>query len=61
MQKKQQAVDRLDESTSHLKKRILVQDNGGGGIYTGGILQYAGDLNFASSKDMGPTGILGMP
>jgi hypothetical protein len=39
--------------TSHLKKRILVQDRGGGKIETGGILKYSEDLNFTSSKDIG--------
>jgi hypothetical protein len=47
-------------TTSHLKKRILVQDRGGGEIYTGGILKYSEELNFASNKDIGPKGFIEM-
>jgi hypothetical protein len=39
------------ETTSHLKKWILVPDRGGGEIQTGGILQYAEVLNFTSNKE----------
>ena len=39
---------------SHLKKRILVQDQGGRDIQTGGILQYFEDLNLAPNAEIGP-------
>jgi len=38
----------------HLKKRILVQGQGGHDIQTGGILPYFEDLNSASSAEIGP-------
>jgi hypothetical protein len=41
-------------STSHLKKRILVQDQGGSGFQTGGILAYVEDLKPGYNKDIGP-------
>ncbi len=40
-------------TTSHLKKKILVQDQGGGEIETGGILQYSEDFNFTANEDIG--------
>jgi hypothetical protein len=42
------------KNRSHLKKRILVQDQGGCDIQTGGILQYFEDLNFAPNAEIGP-------
>ena len=40
--------------TSHLKKRILVQDRDGFGIQTASIRLYVEDLNPESNKDIGP-------
>ncbi len=40
--------------TSHLKKRILVQDRGGFEFQTAGMRLYVEDLKFGSNKDIGP-------
>ncbi len=40
-------------TTSHFKKKILVQDQDGGEIETGGILQYSEDFNFTANEDIG--------
>jgi len=39
---------------SYLKKRILVQDQGGREVQPGGILAYFEDLNRASNAEIGP-------
>jgi hypothetical protein len=39
---------------SHLKKRTLVQGQGGRYIRTGGILQYLEDLNLTPNAEIGP-------
>jgi hypothetical protein len=39
---------------SYLKKRILVQGQGGREVQPGGILQYFEDLNRASNAEIGP-------
>jgi len=39
---------------SYLKKRILVQGQGGRYIRTGGILQYFEDLDLAPNAEIGP-------
>ena len=39
---------------SYLKKRILVQYQGGREVQTGGILAYFEDLNRAPNKEIGP-------
>jgi hypothetical protein len=46
--------------TSHLKKGILVQDQGGSGFQTGDILAYVEDLKPGSNKDIGPKGFFEM-
>ena len=40
--------------TSHLKKRILVQDRGGFGFQTAGIRLYDEDLKTGSNTEIGP-------
>ena len=42
------------KSTSHLKKRISVQNHDGLGVQTAGIRQYVEDFNPESNKDIGP-------
>jgi hypothetical protein len=39
---------------SHFKKWILVQDQGGREVQTGGILQHFEDLNQAPNAEIGP-------
>ena len=42
---------------TYLKNRILVQDRGGAGFQTGGILLYVEDLKRGTNKDIGPKDI----
>ncbi len=42
------------KATRRLKKRILVQDHGGSGFQTAGMLAYGEDLKPGSNKDLGP-------
>jgi hypothetical protein len=41
-------------TTSHLKKRDLVQDSGESKINPTDILKYSEDFNFAFNKNIGP-------
>jgi hypothetical protein len=41
-------------TTSHLKKKILVQNQGGFRFQTAGILKYVEDLEFESNAEFGP-------
>jgi hypothetical protein len=43
-----------NNTRSHLKKRILVQNRGGAVFQTGGILQYFEDLKQGTNKEFGP-------
>jgi hypothetical protein len=43
---------KVPRMTSHLKKRILVQDSGGSGFQTAGIRLYGEDLKPGSNKDI---------
>jgi len=45
---------------THLKNRILVQDRGGAGFQTAGILLYVEDLKRGTNKDIGPKDIFKM-
>ncbi len=47
-------LEYIKNTTSHLKKRILVQYQGGISFQTGVILQYFEDLKEAPNTDSGP-------
>ncbi len=47
-------VKKLRMNRSHLQKRILVQDVGGFGFQTAGILRYIEDLKPESNTQIGP-------
>jgi hypothetical protein len=44
----------ISHTRTHLKKRILVQDVGGAGFQTAGILQYVEDLETGTNTQIGP-------
>ena len=52
--RKSAGFEPLDKFRRYLKKRILVQDQGGREVQTAVILPYFEDLNRAPNKDIGP-------
>ena len=58
LKKKKERVP--NDTRTHLKNRILVQDRGGAEFQTGGILLYVEDLKRGTNKDIGPKDIFEM-